>query len=525
MMARTLFKSICSCLILCVVAIRSIDITVGDPIGDIVSVNIQLSLTASKAPAPKVRSSWVNMDDDDQELYIEAVQLAMDRGYHYYFTQLLEDQQTYCEYYLTTGWAYWNRKILLAYETMLRSLGPKYASVTIPYWDAFADFASTQTSSNCTTLDCAPILSDLGGYKGPVGSLVIDGNFTVGYKVNSSPADHFCESSTTCSKFLIRSNWRRSFPSGFGYFAAAQALNIATNFQNFTSFLKSGMHNNMHLALGAMMANNRTIGDVLFFPLHATLDLMLQIYINCYVGEFPSVETKKNMSNSWLFVNGSVSKPLYEPPNVLSNITHRLPRNYTVSKDFYIDAVNHTVLGPIFQKLPTRYWEYVSASNIGTELSYTYEFNGLLTNLKANMYKCVVNRTNSSRLLGEKKWFQKQIQIARARSENCMTSIAKKLAIYVSDRLDKGDDNEDKTLRVSFIIECLWISDISGRDPQGIRPFVGGVGEDATPDTLSPCEAARVSPEAQIHQGVIANGLKKYRNWIKKSPCRNQITF
>ncbi|RHY16984.1 hypothetical protein DYB32_010590 [Aphanomyces invadans] len=448
-------------------------------------------------------------------------------GYHYYFSQLVEEPQTYFEYYLTSGWAYWNRKVLLAYETMLRGLAPRFASVTLPYWDAFADFAQVQTT-NCTLLDCSIILTDFGGYTGTISNLTIDRNDTRGIKVSTPPLNAFCESdnNASCAGYLIRSSWRRSFPSGFGYFSLASALNSASSFQQFTSVIKSGMHNNMHLALGAMMANNRTTADILFMPLQyvapveslalmlcvhssATFDMVLQVYINCYVGEFPTDAAKRNTSSAWPFVPSTISNPPYAAPTLNSNITIRLPLSSTQLGTF-VDATGHPVLGSLFQSLPAAYWQYVSASNIGGVHSYTYDFNSLMSNLTASMYKCVVVREPTitapppaRRVLRESIGFLSPAYGIRQRSEFRVMTITDRMQREICQNLF----NRDLCTRLLHYIECAWTVATMGDDPIQRGTFSGGVGADANQKLVSPCTDALQSREAMFYNSSIARGV------------------
>ncbi|KAF0699233.1 Aste57867_10198 [Aphanomyces stellatus] len=534
-----------------------------------------LAPTSTPPPAPRERLSWLAMTDSQRGLYISAVQKAMDLGYHYHFTQLVEEPATYSEYYLTTGWAYWNRKYVLAYETMIRSLDPTFANVTVPYWDVFADYAQAQVNATCQTLDCASLLTpnvnsnSLGGYTNALGLLNIDSNMTVGFKATAAPFTHFCESNSSCSHWLPRGNWRRGYPSGFGYFTVANALNIATDFQNFTSFLKATLHNNMHVALGSTMVSNRTMADVLFVPFQcvhstpswrarpltrlctfffsATIDMMLQIYINCYVGEFASDIEKQNTSNPYVFIATNPTPTLFTP------VTQRLPVSSTQLGTF-VDASNHSMLGPFFQQLPTAYWSYVSASTIGPGLSYTYVLSTLLGNLTANTNKCVAVNTWRRRLRQNQVVGTDTIQVPKlpgtpvgvdnqALATSTLTfpmlpsvlqwrnrKQAESFLLWVGNNVQKmvckagaTMGSGDLCLRLLMYIECEWNAIVMGDDPYVPGTFSGGVGPDAqNPTVRSACTTARASREYQVHATTIQGGTTFMTTLLQQGVANNR---
>ncbi|KAF1784375.1 putative domain, di-copper centre [Phytophthora cactorum] len=73
--------------------------------------------------------------DAEKVLYIEAVGVAMDRGFHQKFVQIHTEQVTGLEAHQTCVFIYWHRMLLLGYENMLRSLNTSYECITLPYWD------------------------------------------------------------------------------------------------------------------------------------------------------------------------------------------------------------------------------------------------------------------------------------------------------------------------------------------------------------------------------------------------------
>ncbi|KDO33849.1 hypothetical protein SPRG_01728 [Saprolegnia parasitica CBS 223.65] len=377
-------------------------------------------------PVPAIRQSWLNMTATDQQTYLDAVGIAMDKGYHFNFLQILSEPSTYFEYYSTCGWAYSSRRLLLAYQNMLRSLGPAYACITIPYWDYFADNAQIQTGTCDGTLgNCSSILTGMGGNAGAPTSLTIDGISVSGAATTSYPLNRFCELyNISCSGYVPRGpDWNTTiFPSGFGYATMANMLKRATSFYSFTFGLKNGIHNSLHLALGgAMVDAGRTMADPLFFSQHAALDMMVQVYIECYFGTNRTVA--KKLSSPWAF---SICAPsiaeMPKAPRVTSNITQRLPQsfeNYTT----IVDAANHPVIGQFFASTPPAYFSYVDTTDMGA-LSYNYDKNVLVSSLLANGFICPVKAYNR-RLEDDASLSTKQA--ARVRPRNARDAAVRRL--------------------------------------------------------------------------------------------------
>jgi tyrosinase len=154
---------------------------------------------------------------------------------------------------------------------MLRSLDPRFACVTIPYWDFFADYAKRQNGLCTTFQGCASILSDLGGSSGaPSSTVTINGVPVSGTCVSNGYLSNFCQSSTMwgdqCAKCLPRDNWlAKAFPSGFGYASLARILTISPGFSFFSQNIHYGIHNSIHNTAGSTMATLLCASDPLFF--------------------------------------------------------------------------------------------------------------------------------------------------------------------------------------------------------------------------------------------------------------------
>ncbi|OQR92863.1 hypothetical protein ACHHYP_03117 [Achlya hypogyna] len=405
-------------------------------------------------PVPATRQPWLLLSPADQQTYLDAVALAMDKGYHFYFVQILAESSTWFEYYTTCGWAYSSRKLLLAYERMLRSLGPAYACITIPYWDFFADNAQVQTGDCSGTLSgCSSILGSFGGASGVNTSISMDNETVWGYASTGYPLNHFCELyNIRCSNFVPRGNWNVPFPQGFGYGIMANLLNKCTSFFSYTFGLKNGIRSNMQTALGgAMAAPNRTMADPLFFSQHAALDMMVQVYIACYLGT--NVSATKKQTSPWAFSRcGPSFTSSSQWPTSLSKVTLRLPVSYA-NHSAVVDAVDHPVVGQFFAPLPTYYYEYADSTDLGA-FSYDYNKNALVTSFLANGYICPV--TIHRRLRRMEGITSPVVLSAAARTRTTAVQKivdVKDLITTEAMRLCKG--NFTKALELYAIAECM----------------------------------------------------------------------
>nr|AIG56365.1 secreted protein [Achlya hypogyna] len=167
---------------------------------------------------PRVRRAWSQMPAADKALYIEAVALGMQRGYHHKFVEIHMEPSSEREAHGCLFF-YWHRAFLLAYENMLRSLGNKFACVTIPFWDYGPLGASFIAGSCKNMLDCGTLLRDFGsslptGSKGPLMLTANGMRFQTDNCVTSAMTKNFCQSSTAynsnkCYNCMPRNDWSK----------------------------------------------------------------------------------------------------------------------------------------------------------------------------------------------------------------------------------------------------------------------------------------------------------------------------
>ncbi|KAJ0402635.1 hypothetical protein ATCC90586_010874 [Pythium insidiosum] len=345
------------------------------------------SATASAARCgPRVRKPWGAMTPTEQRLYADAVAMGMERGFHAMFTEVHSDVASATEHYKTCGFLYWNRRFLLAYENMLRSLSPRFACVTIPYWNYFSDYARYM-AGGCTSLQtCSSILSGLGGSIGAARRVMINGRGVAGNCAFATPVNSFCESSTilwaqSCVRCMPRDDWtKKQLPSGLGYAGLGVLLGRSNGFREFSNNLQYGVHNSIHNTLASTMATYVASADPVYFSHHATIDLLHQIYLECQLG--PSVRNTKLLVSRFAFQTCSWSGQEV-CPTVTSNFTQLWAVANAKTPPVPADA--QPSLAPFFSTLPTEYWQFVTIKDLGNH-SYDYQKDDLMTNLEANGY-------------------------------------------------------------------------------------------------------------------------------------------
>ncbi|KAL3669442.1 hypothetical protein V7S43_005836 [Phytophthora oleae] len=334
------------------------------------------------------------MTQAERNLYVEALGVGMQKGYHILFTEVASEKTSSAEFLRTCGFLYWNRRFVLAYENMLRSLGSKYACLTIPYWDYFADYArfvEKKCENNGTSIEaCSPILRGLGGSQGTARSVTINGRTIAGNCVTKAPANSFCESSTIttssqCARCIPRANWaEKIFPASFGYAGLGVALGEAGGFRDVTQNIQTGTHNAIHSALSSVLASYVSPADPVFFSIHATVDLLTQTYLECQLGD-NVLPTDKDVSR-WVFQQCVYKDEV--SPKATSNVTQlwMVDGSYPSSKAA-IRAEDHPKLSRFFKPLPSKYWEFVNINKLGTN-SYQYNRDDLIQNMQRYGFTC-----------------------------------------------------------------------------------------------------------------------------------------
>ncbi|KAG6972975.1 hypothetical protein JG688_00003738 [Phytophthora aleatoria] len=409
----------------------------------------------------RVRYSWETLSVDDKKLYRDAIATAISTGYHALFVEVHSDRNSFKEAHNTCGMMFWHRRYLLAYEDMLRSLGTKFACVTIPYWDFFADYAKF-LASICTNFEsCSTFLKDMGGSTGPLTSLTINGYVVNGNCVNglSSPYANFtsfCEKSTisgsACSGCIPRGSWSTAnYPSGICYSSLAKYLSLQYGYAWFSQNIHYGVHQSIHnMAMGAM-ASYPTSADPIFYSLHATVDLIHQLYFDCQIGR-KLTDTEKQ-TGEYAFETCAQADYTGVPPTSTSTMT----MYWNAVGQTRIPVESHPRLGRFFAYQPKEYWQYVSATDLGS-MSYSYAADDIFLLLQNEGLSCPKSHT---RKLFEVNYVDVPVTADRKRK-----AIGRSFNLFqdIYDAALTNTTSHAEAIDQGETVDCLWYDENFGVD-------------------------------------------------------------
>ncbi|KAL4166889.1 hypothetical protein KRP22_012376 [Phytophthora ramorum] len=430
----------------------------------LVSISLVVSTCANVWPTngvcvSRVRYSWDALSVDDKKLYRDAISTAMSTGYHALFVEVHSDRASFKEAHNTCGMIYWHRRYLLAYEEMLRSLGTRYACITIPYWDYFADYAKFLANSCTSFEDCSTFLKDMGGSTGPPTSLTVNGYTVNGNCVNglaSQYADftNFCEKSTmsgsSCAGCIPRGLWTTvPPPSGICYASLAKYLSLQYGYSWFSQNIHYGLHQSIHNTAMGAMASFPTSADPVFYSHHATVDLIQQLYFNCQIGRGLTDNEKK--TGEYSFQSCAQADYPYVSPTSLSTMT----MYWNAVGQTRIPVENHPRLGKFFAYQPKEYWRYVDATDMGN-ISYSYASDDMFTFLQREGLSCPQSHT--------RKLFDSNYVDVPVTADRKKKAIGRSFNLFqdIYDAALSNTSTNTEALEQGETLDCLWFNDNFG---------------------------------------------------------------
>ncbi|KAI9982853.1 hypothetical protein PInf_006653 [Phytophthora infestans] len=409
----------------------------------------------------RVRYSWDALSVDDKKLYRDAIASAMSTGYHTLFVEVHSDIKSFKEAHNTCGMMFWHRRYLLAYEDMLRSLGTKFACITIPYWDYFADYAKFLTNVCTNFEDCSSFLKDMGGSSGPVTSQTINGFVVNGNCVNglSSPYANFtsfCEKSTisgsSCSGCIPRGSWSLvNYPSGICYSSLAKYLSLQFGYAWFSQNIHYGLHQSIHSMAMGTLATYPTSADPIFYSHHATVDLIHQLYFDCQIGRRLTDSEKRN--GDYAFESCAQADYTGVPPTSTSTFT----MYWNAVGQTRTPVESHPRLGQFFANQPKEYWQYVSGTDLGS-LSYSYAADELFVLLKDQGLSCPKSHT---RRLFDVNYVDVPVTADRKRK-----AIGRSFNLFqdIYDAAFSNTSSHAEAIDQGQTVDCLWYDENFGVD-------------------------------------------------------------
>ncbi|RHY97059.1 hypothetical protein DYB37_006827 [Aphanomyces astaci] len=319
--------------------------------------------------------------------------LSMVLGFHHKFIEVhLESKSEHeahdCLFFL------WHRRYLLAYETMLRSLGDQYRCITLPFWD-FSTLSAKYATGSCSTFpECNPLLSDMGALE-TVGYDLGAGTYTVSgagcqadtcVKSAHPVTRNFCQSQDAfstkrCYQYVAacipRNKWSLTAPPSDTYISNVYNQLFSSKPYDFTKVTKGVQyryHNGIHGALASTMGTFASPGDPIFYVHHATVDALYAIYYQCVV---PPLNVDLKHSTVWpnrADWGASCSKVrngvtgAYEP-------TDHLTMNLIGANGKYVDVQDpSSVLKPFFDAVGLQTFADLYDIRALGEMSYSYDF-------------------------------------------------------------------------------------------------------------------------------------------------------
>jgi len=336
----------------------------------------------------RVRRSWYAISDDEKSLYVEALNTLKLNGEYDVFTTIHAYDNRNLEYaHGSPGFFVWHRKFLLEFENALRSLGPRFACLTLPYWP-FETEAGRESQAAIYNWFGGPTDMDRNG-------CVTHPNFR-SWRATDAPCIH------------------RTFNSQFSFIGEARIVDlIASNRAygttgGFRSLVEGAPHAAVHNYIGGgggHMGTMASPNDPIFYLLHANIDRIFAIWEDCF-----DYERLTNLN-----LNAFASNPFESMPYWINGRVYNRFTRTTTPRDVY---------------------------NIGTSLMpYTYDSNdrlvGLLSSTAGAAAQCRFNwftagQWSTKRSVEETEQYNGQILAAPS---------ATQLVKFSDDRVQQSYDN------------------------------------------------------------------------------------
>ncbi|OQS03928.1 hypothetical protein THRCLA_03789 [Thraustotheca clavata] len=434
----------------------------------------------SACPTPRIRKSWDMLTADEKKTYKSAVAQAMDSGMYERFLSMHRELFSIAQGDSSCGYLYWHRQYLLGFENMLRSLGPKYACVTVPYYDFVFDNLKFMTKKCTDIASCSSIVNELGSTPRTTPLLphisLIGGIAVTGRCDKAEPNNHFCEwqnpRSILCSKCVPRGPYHLSrFPCSVNPHRLRQILYGSKDFTDLSTKLQWGPSLFMHFhLLGALASPFVSPADPLYFPLHATIDALHSIYYNCRVRHLNLSDLDKQ-NNPLVFKTCMVAGVF--PLTSTSTITMNAITNGINVVDVRSPS---QPTAPYFKTIPNKYYQLADTLNLNDN-SYDYEFTGPLRVLRRTCGGCGLSNPGAESCVVENvkadqseltesvdeatelffKWRSSisfQCSVQDLSSIDCEFEMQKVLVLFYHNCLNGGD------LNVSASFKAAWSASI-----------------------------------------------------------------
>ena len=287
---------------------------------------------AGECSEPRVRYSYDELKKRGRtQVYFDAIQEAVENGMLKSFSDAHVKQMSSEAHAHRKGtFLTWHRVFLLAFENMLRSLGPKYECVTLPYWNYYSENSKLAGSNGGQTLfDVSQIAKEM-----PIG-------------------------------LASRSDWAsyKSFPAEVSLASSISNLDV-DDYEKASKSIESTVHNSVHSWLAGTMRTGQSPLDPVFYSHHSMIDALHFIYYSCKSGPGKNENYRKNNPIAYVPWGGA-------------------PKS---TDPFVVDATSD--IQKYFDDLPQAYFNYFDTEAIPGN-AYSYHLDGNFQDEIDNSLTCV----------------------------------------------------------------------------------------------------------------------------------------
>ena len=331
----------------------------------------------------RIRQDWDQMTVSSQQLFIDAMEEAISRGFFQRFLQYHADLHSSIQSHLTCGFILWHRRFLLGMENMLRSLDLKYRCLTIPYWNVMEHYKN-QENEECDSFgSCSCIIYDLGGTPEPNSNTTRTyANVTAtGVLHNQSPLMHLFDQ--TNEPGIVRNDLSSiplpesaSYANVFSMYPYTQ-----DNYGEFGHVVQGGIHDDIHGVVGGFMPTYSSPTDPLFLVWHSFIDLLLYTWEICYIPNQHTKEAGLTFDPFRSFFGTGASSCAYTE-NVRAPLFPCMNATSDIHMQFNSTKIVHDLLiGRFFDDIGMEFQTVSMAENLG-EHEFTYDRNHLSDELR-----------------------------------------------------------------------------------------------------------------------------------------------
>lgn len=314
----------------------------------------------------RVRQPWGALSEDAQALYLEAVSIAVENGALKQFADLYADEASGAQASYSTAFFLWHRRLVLGFESYLRDLAPKFACLTVPYYDVHTAYVRSATRECTSLFECSGIFKAFGGEATSTQSYyVLNGQNVTGYAHKDYPFEDDCDDDDSCGNYVRNDLTKRVVPASAGFSSFQSLIASTSDYASFLEGIQFGIHNEVRDAVGGALATFASPRDLFFYSWHSALDMYLHTYQLCRIGVPLSEDDFKN--STLAFTNASESTGGITGVDASSKLLFNVKVNGST-----VDISEHPTFGKYFSYVGNDIWNYGDVQQLG-DYSYTYE--------------------------------------------------------------------------------------------------------------------------------------------------------